>query len=407
MGGGRPANAQERPRRKARNDARANASDSSDDAADPDAEAFNAVLRRKGLFVRDVASDGSCLFRAVSDQLYGDQHSHHEELRAKCVAYMRAHPASFAPFIEDSHSFDSYVAEIEKDSVWGGNVELQALSMALALDVRIHQVGAPVYDIRNDHGRKARRATPIHLSYHDGQHYGSVRRMGGDKYERTPASHPPLSTPAGPPHVPSASPAPEPKTVSPVLAEARERAGETERIVARALRQLLSRAAAPKAAAAGAPNLSESESHVKPRTSGVGQKARRALELEASVVRDLTSDAVKRAACLDVALQAEVDDDQARYDKALSRSRRRIYQLLDVALCRAMDLEDKVSSLGRPAAGGSTDGEGSSKRPSKKKVQQAKVRDRKARRLREQERAAQGDIPAPPPERNRTREVAI
>ena len=46
-----------------------------------------------------VNGDGNCQFRAISDQLYGDQ-SHHASVRAVVVAQMRARPDRYAAFVE-------------------------------------------------------------------------------------------------------------------------------------------------------------------------------------------------------------------------------------------------------------------------------------------------------------------
>jgi hypothetical protein len=41
---------------------------------------FNEYLKSDGLYVKDVGSDGNCLFRSISDQLYGNENKH-EKIR--------------------------------------------------------------------------------------------------------------------------------------------------------------------------------------------------------------------------------------------------------------------------------------------------------------------------------------
>ena len=53
---------------------------------------------------------------------------------------MRTNPDDFAPFVEDDESFDRYLDRMESEGTWGGNMELQALSMALKRNIVLHQV---------------------------------------------------------------------------------------------------------------------------------------------------------------------------------------------------------------------------------------------------------------------------
>jgi hypothetical protein len=77
----------------------------------------------------------------------------------------------FKFFIEDDKTFDDYIKHMSKDGIWGGNLEIYALSMKLTVNFYIHIYNHPMYIVRNwDHPFKN-----VHLSYHDGEHYNSVR----------------------------------------------------------------------------------------------------------------------------------------------------------------------------------------------------------------------------------------
>lgn len=132
-------------------------------------------LGELGLAIREVTGDGNCLFRSVSDGLYGNE-GRHFELRARCVAFMEANPDSFAPFMLEEEgwtSFDSYLSSMSRDAEWGGNLELMALSSSLRINVTIHQAGQRPWMMTNSPFGPA---TPsLHVSYHDGQHYNAVR----------------------------------------------------------------------------------------------------------------------------------------------------------------------------------------------------------------------------------------
>jgi hypothetical protein len=54
--------------------------------------------------------------------------------------------------------------EMQRDGIWGGNLEIQALAMRFSVNFYIHIYNHPMYIVRNfDNPMKN-----IHLSYHDG-----------------------------------------------------------------------------------------------------------------------------------------------------------------------------------------------------------------------------------------------
>lgn len=48
---------------------------------------FEKKMRKKGLTVKAMGDDGACLFRAVADQVYGDQDMH-AVVRKHCMDYI-------------------------------------------------------------------------------------------------------------------------------------------------------------------------------------------------------------------------------------------------------------------------------------------------------------------------------
>lgn len=140
---------------------------------DDDLGRFQRQLRPQRLYVRDVAGDGNCLFRALSDQLH-DSAAQHAQTRADVVAFIDAHRADFEPFVEDDEPFDRYVARMRRAGAWGGHLELQAASLCYRANIYVHQLGLPRWDIVNFSEPGAR---VLQLSYHDGQHWSSVRAV--------------------------------------------------------------------------------------------------------------------------------------------------------------------------------------------------------------------------------------
>ncbi|KAA8496811.1 hypothetical protein FVE85_0540 [Porphyridium purpureum] len=132
-------------------------------------------------------------------------HSSIEELRARCCDYMEKHEEIFAPFVDEDRKFDVYVSEMREDGTWAGNMELQALSMLLHANFRIYILDARPIEIVNfdpksldnagvrvdpdrtstmgeildtqvqDTNPRMLEFPTLLLSYHQQEHYGSVR----------------------------------------------------------------------------------------------------------------------------------------------------------------------------------------------------------------------------------------
>nr|GEW14898.1 OTU domain-containing protein 3 isoform X1 [Tanacetum cinerariifolium] len=132
---------------------------------------FRAQLDALGLKIIEVTADGNCFFRSLADQLDGDEDKH-EKYRKMVVQYIMKNRENFEPFIEDEVPFDEYCQSMEKDGTWAGNMELQAASLVTHSNICIHLKSSPRWYIKNfsDH-----EAQMIHLSYHDWEHYNSVR----------------------------------------------------------------------------------------------------------------------------------------------------------------------------------------------------------------------------------------
>eukprot|EP00871_Galdieria_phlegrea_P003341 jgi/Galph1/4007/GphlegSOOS_G2673.1 len=145
---------------------------------------FRKQLFSSGLDIRPVEEDGNCLFRAVADQIYGSEDCH-EEVRANTCDYMEALADFFSKFIANDRPFSEYVRNMRKDGSWGGNIELQGISLLYHVNIRIHQLGEASFDIVNFDKDNV---DWIHLAYHDSEHYSSVRRLR-NMFSAAPAKH--------------------------------------------------------------------------------------------------------------------------------------------------------------------------------------------------------------------------
>lgn len=132
---------------------------------------FKQQLDALGLKIIQVTADGNCFFRALADQLEGNEEEH-EKYRNMVVHFIMKNREMFEPFIEDEVPFDEYCQSMEKDGTWAGHMELQAASLVTHCNICIHRHNSPRWYIQNFDNREAKM---IHLSYHDGEHYNSVR----------------------------------------------------------------------------------------------------------------------------------------------------------------------------------------------------------------------------------------
>jgi OTU domain-containing protein 3 len=81
-------------------------------------------------------ADGNCLFRALSDQMFGDYGNGHDQVRADVCDFMEENKDDFSMFLvlddgdakeeEDAQDFESYIEHMRQDGEWGGNLELVA-----------------------------------------------------------------------------------------------------------------------------------------------------------------------------------------------------------------------------------------------------------------------------------------
>ncbi len=151
-----------------------------------DLDAYTRAFRKytqqvaaAGLYIRDMKGDGNCLFRSVADQLYSSEHRH-DAVRQRLLDFVEAHRDDFEPFVEDDEDFDGYVGRMRQDGEWGGNFELAAVVRCFGVHIIVHQLAAPRLQLTN---YEAPGASTIHVSYHDGEHYNSVRVLGDVAHE--------------------------------------------------------------------------------------------------------------------------------------------------------------------------------------------------------------------------------
>ena len=129
-------------------------------------------LKKIGYSIKEVKSDGNCLFRAVSEQLEEDENNY-KNYREICVDYMNNNQDEFIPFLDEDEPIDKYIEKLTKDGEWGGNLEIYALSKALHANFYIYIYKQPIYAVKNWESPDKN----VLLTYHNGKHYNSLRKL--------------------------------------------------------------------------------------------------------------------------------------------------------------------------------------------------------------------------------------
>ncbi|CAN8070282.1 unnamed protein product [Agarophyton chilense] len=379
-----------------------------------DIAAFSELLRPTGLLIRDVANDGNCFFRAVSDQLYGYE-DEHMKLRELACDYLEQNADHYKHFIDEEQSFDEYVSEMRNDGVWADNLELQAISMACSVNIRVHQSGKPSYDIRN---HPAKQAVSIHLSYHFGEHYASVRPLHTAD-SQVPAQHDPLPLPRPPTNPESENEPPQEESSSNRRLRFRKHSDQdsvssmwkrTERAHYDACAAVEKARRAARSMRA-AESSSRSSSDAKYETHNIERDmkaARKKLESHFETIDNARSSYRKRAHKLQkenrrrrftsgsTSSQSdgsstqpdESSDNEQRYRESVRRQTDLIHEELINIEKDARTALNVITQLEKQLAKKS---QGKHAKSSKKREQEAKKKDRKARRRRAQEKFARNE----------------
>ncbi|XP_051784071.1 OTU domain-containing protein 4 [Erpetoichthys calabaricus] len=128
---------------------------------------MDEYLKSQGLYRKETAKDGSCLFRAVAEQVLYCQ-SRHLLVRRTCAGYLLSNKDKYEAFVEGA--YDDYLKRVENPQYWGGEVEISALSQIYKHDFIIFQEPGkpPVNVTENEFPNK------VQLCFLNGNHYDSV-----------------------------------------------------------------------------------------------------------------------------------------------------------------------------------------------------------------------------------------
>ena len=110
----------------------------------------------------------------------------YKNLRSTAAEFIRKHKDDFEPFLfADEYSsakdIESYCKEIEQTAIWGGEMEITALSRAVEVPVEIYSNRSKVPLVIEPPGVRRNEGEVVRLAYYQhlyglGQHYNGLFR---------------------------------------------------------------------------------------------------------------------------------------------------------------------------------------------------------------------------------------
>ena len=126
-----------------------------------------AQLKDSGHYQKEIASDGNCLFRALSDQLEGTD-ANHIKHRAETAKYMAKYRSEFDAFVDSSITYDSYIQKLGTPCTHAGDDAILAFARHHNVAVNIHQLNRNNIIINESCNFET-----LQIAYH-AAHYSSV-----------------------------------------------------------------------------------------------------------------------------------------------------------------------------------------------------------------------------------------
>ena len=143
-----------------------------------------------GLEMFEMEGDGNCQFRALADQLFGDQ-KHHAITRQAAVDHMRRHADFFGMYFEDTSELNAYLKEMGRSRTWGDELTLRAAVEAYGCCAHVitsepanwylvyNPEGEPLSNMPLPKGHAApRELKEVFVTYISPIHYNAIRAVG-------------------------------------------------------------------------------------------------------------------------------------------------------------------------------------------------------------------------------------
>nr|CAI5817284.1 unnamed protein product [Callosobruchus analis] len=154
--------------------------------------AIKQALKSLNLKLHNIPADGNCLYLAVNHQLQitGRSTQSVNDLRKSTAEYLMKNKDDFMPFmcneldeseIVSEEQFESYCKDVATTKLWGGQLELRALSNILMCPIKVIQAtGPPTLQGESFKGPELVLTYHRHL-YRLGEHYNSTMPLTGEE----------------------------------------------------------------------------------------------------------------------------------------------------------------------------------------------------------------------------------
>ncbi|XP_065674687.1 deubiquitinase OTUD6B isoform X3 [Hydra vulgaris] len=148
-----------------------------------EASQFEKLLFERNLKIIEINPDGNCLYNSIAFLFNGSTTEDGMlQLRERTSSYMLEHIEDFLPFstnnvtgdIMEEDEYTKYCHDIRYTNLWGGQLELRAISQIYKQPIEILQASNPPLMIGEEYDKQ-----PIRISYHRhqyglGEHYNAV-----------------------------------------------------------------------------------------------------------------------------------------------------------------------------------------------------------------------------------------
>ncbi|XP_056644415.1 deubiquitinase OTUD6B [Diorhabda carinulata] len=154
--------------------------------------AIKQALKPMNLKLHNIPADGNCLYLAVNHQLQvtGRPTRSVNDLRKLTAEFMRKNKDDFLPFmcneldeseVVSEEQFENYCRDVATTKLWGGQLELRALSNILTCPIKVIQAAGPP-TVQGEQFK----APQLILTYHRylyrlGEHYNSTIPIADDE----------------------------------------------------------------------------------------------------------------------------------------------------------------------------------------------------------------------------------
>ncbi|XP_025778615.1 deubiquitinase OTUD6B isoform X2 [Puma concolor] len=151
-----------------------------------ESEKLAQILAARQLEIKQIPSDGHCMYRAIEDQLKEQKCPLTvAALRSQTAEYIKGHVEDFLPFLTNPNTGDMYTLEefrkycddIVNTAAWGGQLELRALSHILQTPIEIIQADSPPIVVGEEYQKNPLILVYMRHAYGLGEHYNSVTQL--------------------------------------------------------------------------------------------------------------------------------------------------------------------------------------------------------------------------------------